>query len=138
MAGMRIGYGIATKKTASKIKPFASGFNLNAAGLAAASAALDDKEFYQKSINNNQISKTLLIDTLNKLELAHIPSDTNFVLHRIGQPLADYQSNMRRNNILVGRKMTNDDRWNRISLGTPDEMKIFTETLLAFRQKGWV
>lgn len=138
MAGMRIGYGIATAKTANKINPFASGFNLNAAGLAAASAALNDKEFYKKSLTYNQLSKTLLIETLNKLELAYIPSDTNFVLHRIGQPLADYQANMRRNNILVGRKMTNDDRWNRISLGTPDEMKIFTETLLAFRQKGWV
>jgi histidinol-phosphate aminotransferase len=138
MAGMRIGYGIATLKPASKLQPFASGFNLNAAGLAAATAALDDKEFYQKSINSNQLSKTLLIESLDKLELAYIPSDTNFVLHRIGQPLSDYQTNMRRNNILVGRKMTNDDRWNRISLGTPDEMKIFTDTLLAFREKGWV
>lgn len=138
MAGMRIGYGIATIKTAGKIKPFASGFNLNAAGLAAASAALDDKEFYAKSIKYNLLSKTILLDTLNKLELAYIPSDTNFVLHRIGKPLADYQAHMQRNGIRVGRKMTSDDRWNRISLGTPDEMKIFTKTLMEFRQKAWV
>jgi histidinol-phosphate aminotransferase len=138
MAGMRIGYGIATATTASKINPFASGFNLNAAGLAAASQALDDTEFYKKSIAYNQLSKTLLIDTLNELELAHIPSDTNFVLHKIGKPLAEYNAHMRQNNILVGRKMTSDDHWNRISLGTPDEMRIFTKTLLAFRQKGWV
>ena len=138
MAGMRVGYGIASIKTANKIKPFAAGFNLSAAGIAAASAALDDKAFYKKSIKYNQLSRTLLVNTLNELDLEHIPSDTNFVLHRIGTPLADYAAHMQRNGVRVGRKMTADDRWNRISLGTPDEMKIFTQTLKAFRQKGWV
>ena len=61
-----------------------------------------------------------------------------FVLHRIGAPLADYTDHMQRNGVRVGRKMTLDDRWNRISLGTPDEMNIFTQTLMAFRQNGWV
>ncbi|WP_232787731.1 aminotransferase class I/II-fold pyridoxal phosphate-dependent enzyme [Paraglaciecola sp. MB-3u-78] len=84
------GNGIASIETANTIKPFASGFNLNAAGIAAASVALDDTEFYNKSIKSNQLSKTLLIDTLNNLELEYVPSDTNFVLHRIGSPLADY------------------------------------------------
>jgi hypothetical protein len=63
-------------------KPFAAGFNLSAAGIAAASAALDDKLFYNKSIEYNQLSRK--------------------------------------------------------SLGTPDEMTIFTQTLKAFRQKGWI
>jgi histidinol-phosphate aminotransferase len=138
MAGMRVGYGIATVNTANKIKPFAAGFNLSAAGIAAASAALDDKSFYKKSIEYNQLSRKILVATLNELELESVPSDTNFVLHRIGTPLADYAEHMQQNGIRVGRKMTLDDRWNRISLGTPDEMKIFTQTLKAFRQKGWV
>jgi histidinol-phosphate aminotransferase len=138
MAGMRMGYGITTIKTANKITPFAAGFNLSAAGIAAASAALDDKAFYKKSIEYNQLSKTILVNTLNELELDYIPSDTNFVLHRIGAPLADYTDHMQRNGVRVGRKMTLDDRWNRISLGTPDEMNIFTQTLMAFRQNGWV
>lgn len=138
MAGMRMGYGIASIKTANKIKPFAAGFNLNAAGIAAASVSLDDTEFYNKSIKSNQLSKTLLIDTLNKLELEYVPSNTNFVLHRIGSPLADYAKHMQDNGIRVGRRMTKDDHWNRLSIGTPDEMTIFTKTLLAFREKGWV
>jgi histidinol-phosphate aminotransferase len=138
MAGMRVGYGIATVNTANKIKPFAAGFNLSAAGIAAASAALDDKSFYKKSIEYNQLSRKILVATLNELELESVPSDTNFVLHRIGTPLADYAEHMQQNGIRVGRKMTLDDRWNRISLGTPDEMKIFIQTLKAFRQKGWV
>jgi histidinol-phosphate aminotransferase len=45
---------------------------------------------------------------------------------------------MQQNGVRVGRKMTVDDRWNRISLGTPAEMRIFAQTLKAFRQEGWV
>lgn len=138
MAGMRIGYGIATTQTANKINPFAAGFNLSAAGIAAASASLDDRQFYTKSIEYNQLSKTLLINTLTELELEYVPSDTNFVLHRIGSPLADYAKHMRQNGIYVGRQMTDDNYWNRLSLGTPDEMANFTKTLFAFRKRGWV
>ena len=36
------------------------------------------------------------------------------------------------------RKMALADRWNRISFGTPTEMRIFAQTLKAFRQEGWV
>jgi len=138
MAGMRMGYGIATAHTANKIKPFAAGFNLSAAGIAAASAALDDKAFYKKSLEYNQLSKTILVDALNQLDLEYIPSDTNFVLHRIGTPLAEYSEHMQQNSVRVGRKMTADEHWNRISLGTPDEMQLFAQTLIAFRQNGWV
>ena len=138
MAGMRMGDGIASIKTANEINPFAAGFNLNAAGIAAATVALDDTGFYNKSIKFNQLSKILLIDTLNKLDLEYVSSDTNFVLHRIGSPLADYAKHMQDNGIRVGRKMTKDDSWNRLSLGTPDEMAIFTKTLMAFREKNWV
>ena len=119
-------------------KPFAAGFNLSAAGIAAASAALDDKLFYNKSIEYNQLSRKTLIATLNELELEYVPSDTNSILHRIGTPLADYAEHMQQNGIRVGRKMTLDDRLHRISLGTPHEMTIFTQTLKAFRQKGWI
>jgi histidinol-phosphate aminotransferase len=136
MAGMREGYGIATVNTVNKIKSFAAGFNLSAAGIAAASAVLDNKSFYKKSLEYNQVSRKILVATLNELELESVHSDTNFVLHRIGTPLTDYAEHMQQNGIRVGRKMILDDRWNRISLGTPDEMKLFTQTLKAFRQKG--
>jgi histidinol-phosphate aminotransferase len=48
MAGLRMGYGIASIKSAKKIKLFASGFNLNAAGIAAASVPLMTVSFIKK------------------------------------------------------------------------------------------
>lgn len=138
MAGMRVGYGIATTETAAKIRPFAAGYNLTAAGIAAASASLNDAEFYATSIKSNAEAKQILTSTLDELQLQYIPSDTNFVLHRINASLGEYSQRMRQNGIYVGRKMTVEDNWNRISLGTPEEMRQFTAALHAFRQRGWV
>lgn len=138
MAGMRMGYGLATPKTAAKIKPFSADANLNVAGIAAASASLDDTEYYEKSLSSTRESKAILIQALDELSLAYVPSHTNFILHRINQPLASYAGRMLENNVKVGRKMTESEYWNRISLGTPEQMQQFVATLKAFRARDWV
>lgn len=138
MAGMRIGYGIATSSTAQKIRPFAAGYNLSIAGLAAASASLNDEDFYAYSLDSNQQAKSILLSALDELQLHYIPSDTNFVLHKIATDLGVYSERMQQNGITVGRKMTPQDNWNRLSIGTPEEMNQFAATLRAFRTKGWV
>lgn len=138
MAGMRVGYGIAAPKTAKKLDSLSASFNLSAAGIAAAKASLLDKEFFNKSLNANERAKALLTNTLDELSLRYIPSNTNFVLHRINSDLNSYTQRMLANNIKVGRRMTKDDGWNRISIGTPSQMEAFTKTLKSFREKGWV
>ena len=138
MAGMRIGYGIAAPRTASEVRKFAAGYNLSAAGTAAALASLADAEFYKTSLNSTRSAKTILLRTLDELQLAHIESNTNFVLHRIGGDLADYARRMSDNGIHIGRRMTDEDGWNRISIGTPQEMELFVHVLKEFRSRGWV
>jgi len=138
MAGMRVGYGVAAPATMKKLKPFTASYNLNAAGVAAAMASLNDTAFYKHSLKSNAEAKATLVKTLNDLGLDYIPASTNFLLHRIGSPVADYQRRMKANGILVGRRMTKEDGWNRISIGTPTEMQAFATTLKAFREKGWV
>lgn len=138
MAGMRVGYGIAAPKTAAQIRKYSAGFNLSAAGITAALESLKDNDFYQRSLASNQTAKNILIKTLNELNLQHIESNTNFVLHRIESDLSSYTNRMSANGINVGRRMTKEDRWNRISIGQPHEMQAFAKTLKLFRNKGWV
>ncbi|RDV25952.1 histidinol-phosphate aminotransferase family protein [Alteromonas aestuariivivens] len=138
MAGLRMGYGIATEKTAKVVDAHGAGFNLNAAGLAAAIAGLKDESFYQHSLKSNYQAKQILLETLDQLGLEYIPSHTNFVLHRINGPVDIYQQRMKENGILVGRKMTQQDGWNRVSIGVPEQMEAFCKTLKAFREKSWV
>lgn len=137
MAGLRVGYGIATEETAKLIGAYTNMVNLNVVGAVAAAASLNDTAFYQKSLKENQKAKAILLNALSELGLEHVPSSTNFVLHRINSDVVEYQRRMMANGIRVGRRMTKEDGWNRISLGTPQEMMQFTETLRAFRTKGW-
>jgi histidinol-phosphate aminotransferase len=138
MAGMRVGYGIAAKETAKETRQFAAGYNLSAPGTAAALTSLADTEFFAKSLKSNQTAKSTLLSALDELGLEHIESNTNFVLHRIDSDLADYAARMRANGITVGRRMTKEDGWNRVSIGTPEEMQVFVQTLKEFRKRAWV
>lgn len=138
MAGMRIGYAIAAPATAAKIDRLAASFNLSAAGVAAAQASLQDTAFFEKSLASNQRAKRILTDKLTELGLPYIESHTNFVLHRINSDLASYSKRMRDNGIRVGRPMTKEDGWNRLSVGRPEDMAIFVQTLSEFRRRGWV
>jgi len=138
MAGMRVGYGISAPETANRINAFAANYNLSAAGIAAAVTSMKDEAYYAKSLASNAAGKSILIDALIRLDLNYIPSHTNFLLHRIGSDLASYQRRMKANNIRVGRRMTDEDGWCRLSIGTPTEMTEFVRTLNTFRDKGWV
>lgn len=137
MAGLRAGYGIATEATAKRIGGFTNMVNLNAVGAAAALASLKDTAFYEASLGANREAKSIMLAAFDELGLEHIPSSTNFILHRIESSVSNYQRRMKANGILVGRRMTKEDCWNRISLGKPAEMKQFAETLRAFRARGW-
>jgi histidinol-phosphate aminotransferase len=138
MAGMRVGFGIAAPKTATEVRQFAAGYNLSAPGSAAALASLADTAFFKRSLESNQAAKSTLLIALDELGLEYVPSYTNFVLHRINGNLEDYAARMAANGIKVGRRMTSEDGWNRLSVGTPDEMRVFVQTLKAFKEKGWL
>ena len=138
MAGMRVGYGVAAQKTALETRKFATDFNLNAPGVAAAIASLQDPVYYQHSLSSNLRGKEILLSALDELGLQAIPSNTNFVLHQISAEVTTYQQRMLKNAVKVGRKMTHQTNWNRLSIGTPEQMAQFVETLKAFRVKGWV
>ncbi|WP_100657812.1 pyridoxal phosphate-dependent aminotransferase [Alteromonas flava] len=138
MAGLRMGYGVAAPKTAAQLNALGADFNLNIAGIAAASASLDDQDFFLTSLKANAEAKQILLGTLDQLNLSYIPSHTNFVLHRINSDLQTYSQRMRDNSVKVGRRMTAEDGWNRLSLGTPDDMREFSQLLLKFREQGWV
>lgn len=138
MAGMRIGYGIAAPKTAGALKNFSADWNINVAGIAAAIASLQDDAFFRFSLDSNKQAKQILVNTLDELQLPYVQGHSNFVLHKINSNLSEYNRRMLANNIKVGRPMTRQDDWNRLSIGTPEQMKEFVKVLKIFREKGWV
>lgn len=127
LAGMRVGYGIGHIEVMDEIKRYYTSWNVNVVAAVTASEALGDHAFFKRSFDENQAAKQMVYRAMDKLGLACIPSQGNFILHQIGMDLKAYQRAMRERHILVGRDMGTGQRWNRLSMGTVDEMAYFLE-----------
>jgi histidinol-phosphate aminotransferase len=79
LAGLRIGYGVASPEVAGLLNRVRQPFNANSAALAAAEAALDDTAFLQRSYEANRRGRLQLTAGLAKLGLECLPAYGNFV-----------------------------------------------------------
>jgi histidinol-phosphate aminotransferase len=138
MAGMRLGYGIAHPDGAERLMKWSAGNNANQLALAAGLASLGDDAFAKKSLAVNREGKQLLVRCLEDLGLEYLPSQTNFMMHRIQGELKEYNARMRDRGLIVGRPFPPMLTYSRVSIGLPEEMRTFTDALRSFRQQGWV
>ena len=125
MAGMRVGYGMAHTQVMEEIRRYYASWNVNVVAAAAASAALTDHAFFRRSFDENKAAKQMVYKAMSKSGLSCIPSEGNFILHEIGMDLKAYQRAMSDRHIRVGRDMGTGQRWNRLSMGTVEEMTYF-------------
>ncbi|EPS8494517.1 pyridoxal phosphate-dependent aminotransferase [Yersinia enterocolitica] len=138
LAGLRIGYGIAHPELISMVENFVSLDNTNTAGAVAALASLQDKPFVQYSRQSTDQARRIVTQALDQLKLAYLPSEANFVFHRVTGDVKTYQNRMKQYHVFVGREFPPAVGWNRLTLGTPEEMIAFVTVLKMFRTKGWV
>jgi histidinol-phosphate aminotransferase len=139
LAGLRLGYGLAEPGTARRIAAFSGRSNLNAFALLAAAAALDDAGAHVRaSLAANIEARRLTEALLDELGLERVPTQANFIMHRVPGDLRAYIARMREAGVWVGRPFPPMTGHNRLSLGTPAEMARFGEVLRGFRRRGWV
>jgi histidinol-phosphate aminotransferase len=138
MAGLRLGYALAHPSTVERLREFMSSDNANALALAAGLASLADADLIPRSRAANARSKKIVHDCLDELDLAYLPSHTNFLMHRIPGDLDTYFQRMLDHGFRVGRPFPPLTSHNRLSLGLPAEMERFVEVLRDFRRNGWV
>lgn len=137
MAGLRIGYGLAHEDTVARFKEFQSNNSTTQLSLAAALASLDDEEFVAKSLESNLAARAVVHQTLDELRLGYLPSHTNFIMHEIQGDLREYIARFQEQGISVGRPFPPMLGYNRLSLGTEEEMERWADTLRSFRARGW-
>lgn len=138
LAGLRIGYAVAHPEVISQIEDFISIDNTNAAGAVAALASLEDKMFLTISHTSIETSRKIVTNALDKLNLEYLPSQANFIFHKVPGDVKTYQDRMKEYHVFVGREFPPATGWNRLTLGTPEEMTTFVSVLNEFRTKGWV
>lgn len=138
LAGLRVGYGVAVPEVISEVDSFVSIDNTNTAGAVSALVSLKDHAFVAYSRKSIDVSRQMVVDTLNALNIEYAPSHANFIFHKVKGDVKTYQERMKAANIMVGREFPPALGWSRLTLGTPEEMSYFVATLKEFRTKGWI
>jgi histidinol-phosphate aminotransferase len=125
LAGMRIGYAVAAPET---IKLLSAGFpawSVSVVSARAASAALDDTDYVRMGVQRNAADRQEFLKQAAARKVYVIDSQTNFFMLDPQRPPDEVIAHLKKNNILIGPKYPVLDKFIRVSLGTPPEMKIF-------------
>jgi len=125
MAGLRLGYAVASRENAATINRHAAWNNVNAAALAAGLASLADNELVARQRRLLNDNRRWLCDALDKEGRRYIPSETNFLMIDVGADVAPVISAFRGRRILVGRKFPSLPNWLRVTIGTREETAAF-------------
>ncbi len=132
LAGLRVGYCVAPQPIAAKILQCKSPENVNAAGIVAASASLNDKEYLLANVQRIVDERERLSAALAELKyLQPLPSKANFILCRvIGRDAKKIQDALAARGILIrafGSPRLHD--YIRISVGTPEQDAVLVNAL---------
>jgi len=130
LAGLRIGYGIAKKQLIAAMEKVREPFNVNSVAQAAALAALGDKGHVKKSVKLVKSGKRFLCNELDNMDIAYVPSATNFILVKLGKKAPKVYKRLLRQGIIVrymGAWRLNE--FIRVTIGTKKENKIFINAL---------
>jgi|TARA_B100000405_G_scaffold140736_1_gene98580 histidinol-phosphate aminotransferase len=138
MAGLRLGYAVTHETTAARLQEHSIQNSPNVLAGAAAIASLQDDGIVERAIAVNEEAKSIVHTTLNELDLEYLPTNTNFIMHKINGDLPTYRNRMADAGLLVGRNFPPMLDHNRLSFGLPEEMDQWASAIKDFRRKGWI
>jgi histidinol-phosphate aminotransferase len=129
LAGLRVGYAIASAEVADLMNRVRQPFNVNNLAIAAAVAALDDHQFVAESYELNRRGMAQLLAGLKRLGLEHIPSHGNFVTFKV-PGAAEVNQRLLKQGVIVrpiaGYGLPD---WLRVTIGTEPDNARFLEAL---------
>lgn len=125
LAGLRVGYAVAGAQTSRELCTHSFQDNLNVVAAAAASAALDDTQSVQASIQRNADDRQEFLNQAYARMMRPLDSHTNFVMFKTVRTTDELIDHFKQNNILIGPRYPSMEGYIRVSVGLPDEMKEF-------------
>ena len=130
LAGLRIGYGIASPVIISYMERVRDPFNVNLLAQTAAMSALDDKAFVKKTLVHVDKEKEKLYSAFRSMGLKYIESATNFILVDVREDCKTVFNKLLKEGVIVrDMKAWGLDTFIRITIGTSEENKRFVKAL---------
>jgi len=130
MAGLRIGYMLGSTVLLEKIQKITrGGMGISGPTIAAANASMDDTEFLASTKQKIIDAKTYTTNFLKEMGITPMPSETNFLIFPIQMDGNEFLEKIYDKKVVVRAFKFWDQNWCRVSIGTMEEMKIFTESI---------
>ena len=129
MAGMRLGYAVASPANAQLMQSHASWDNTSQSALAMGLAGLSDADVVPNQRKRLNDTRRWLCAELERDGRRYIPSETNFVMIDVEGDVTPVTQALSARGIQAGRKFPSMGNWLRVSIGKPEEMEAFVAAL---------
>jgi len=128
LAGLRVGYGLMSVELAGFLEAVRYPFNVNSLAQVAALAALEDKEFLERTYKTVWEGRNFLFESLTDMGVKVYPSEANFLLIYVGKKANEiYKALLKRGIIIRPLDSYDMPEYFRISIGKPEENQLFIE-----------
>ena len=132
IAGLRIGYTLASPELTAVMERVREPFPVSRVAEAAALAALDDEEFKNRVLANNEQSKRLFYRSFDKMGLSYAKTHTNFMFVDLGTDAKEAaQALLERGYLIRPGTPWRHPSFVRITFGTMEENRGFLDALTA-------
>jgi len=126
LAGARVGYGFLPGPLKQAVDAAREPFNVNTVAQIGACYSLDDQPEVQRRKHENREQKTYLYSCFDRLGIAYVPSQTNFVWFMTERPVEVFEELLREG--VIARGFGNVPAL-RLGVGTPEDTR---STITAF------
>jgi len=128
LAGLRIGYGLASKEIINAMNKVREPFNINSLAQVAAIVALEDEKYVEVLVKAINEGKKELYKVFDELGVKYIKSSTNFILIKVPGKADKIVNFLLKQGVIV-RDMTGWglEGYFRMNVGTKEENRIFIE-----------
>ena len=136
LAGIRLGYAFGSEETLKPLWQVKEPFAVNILAQQAGLAALEDKEFLQKSVALNREGREYFSAELTRLGFGFVPTQTNFMLVHLGPHAREITQALLEQGIIIRPGKGYDlPEHARVTLGTLPQMERLVHALetLAFK-----
>ena len=130
MAGLRLGYAVAPRDLLRRMSPWSTG-STSAIVRWGGVAALKDREGEARVKRATIEQRRRTVAELEGLGYKVVPSECNFFMVHVRQPVQPMIAEFRKKGVAVGRQFPPMTEHLRVSIGTPEEMQRF---MTAFRE----
>jgi histidinol-phosphate aminotransferase len=125
MAGLRLGYAVTSAANTKAMAAHKLEDSTNILALRAGLTSLEHEDEHKMAAMRNGFDRDEFMRQAALRKLQVIPSWTNFVMFNTQRPIRSVIDHFKTSNIRIGRPFPPMDTFARISLGKPEEMKLF-------------